>query len=186
MPRGAERVQKHRTGEHLAVLVDRNQQNVFDAVACVCVRVYQQQMQHEIEATQQRIESLKLELEQAKRIRKHKEECEAVARVVRRFPPRSETQQLLTVANSEAEELRQRLADIEAQVDLRGKQFRVLVQAIKDLQRTLDEVRKMKRRNELVEDTLLTCNPLCGYVGRRGQGGCRACRRGGGGRGGGG
>lgn len=106
-------------------------------------------MQHEIETTQRRIESLKRELEQAKRIRKHKEECEAVARVVRRFPPRSETQQLLAVANSEAEELRQRLADIEAQVDLRGKQFRVLVQAIKDLQRTLDEDGEVKEAIEL-------------------------------------
>lgn len=97
-------------------------------------------MQYEIDATHERIERLKQELEQAKRIRKHKEEAEAVARVVRRFPPRSETQQQLAAANSEAQELQQRLREMESQVDLRGKQFRVLVQAVKDLQRTLEEV----------------------------------------------
>lgn len=62
--------------------------------------------------------------------RRHKEECEAVRKLVASWPPRSETEQLIT-------DLQAEIADLEAEdvscvrlLDLRRKQFSLLLHVV--------------------------------------------------------
>ncbi|XP_020589461.1 THO complex subunit 7B-like isoform X2 [Phalaenopsis equestris] len=88
------------------------------------------------------IEDLKKQLEESKIERQHKEECEAIRKLIALQPPRSETQQ--TISNLEKE-----IAALEAEnaagvrlLDLRKKQFSLLLHVVDELQNTVEEEQK--------------------------------------------
>ncbi|KAL6564932.1 THO complex subunit 7A [Orobanche minor] len=89
------------------------------------------------------IEVLKKQLEESKIERQHKEECEAIRMLVAIQPPRSETQKIIT-------ELEKEIAMLEAEntsgsrtLDLRKKQFALLLHVVDELQNTIEEEQKI-------------------------------------------
>ncbi|EFJ34721.1 hypothetical protein SELMODRAFT_438744 [Selaginella moellendorffii] len=99
----------------------------------------QQQLDQQTIQTRNDIEDLKIQLEQSKIERQHKEECEAIRRLIAAQPPRSETQNVIT-------ELEKEIATLEAEnmtatrtLELRKKQFALLLHAVDSLQTTLED-----------------------------------------------
>ncbi|KAJ8761706.1 hypothetical protein K2173_004482 [Erythroxylum novogranatense] len=88
------------------------------------------------------IEDLKNQLEESKIERQHKEECEAIRKLIAMQPPRSETQKIIT-------ELEKEIAALEAEntagsrlLELRKKQFALLLHVVDELQNTIEEDQK--------------------------------------------
>ncbi|KAL8259479.1 hypothetical protein R6Q59_027432 [Mikania micrantha] len=88
------------------------------------------------------IEDLKKQLEESKVERKHKEECETIRKLIAAQPPRSETQELIN-------ELEKEIASLEAEntassrtLELRKKQFALLLHVVDELQNTIEEDQK--------------------------------------------
>jgi THO complex subunit 7 len=88
------------------------------------------------------IEDLKKQLEEAKIERVHKEECEAIRKLIATQPPRSETQKTIT-------DLEKEIASLEAEntagsrlLELRRKQFALLLHVVDELQTTIEEEQK--------------------------------------------
>uniref|UniRef100_A0A2P2PJ37 Uncharacterized protein MANES_08G064700 n=1 Tax=Rhizophora mucronata TaxID=61149 RepID=A0A2P2PJ37_RHIMU len=93
------------------------------------------------------IEYLKKQLEESKIERQHKEECEAIRKLIAMQPPRSETQKIIT-------ELDREIAALEAEntagsrlLELRKKQFALLLHVVEELQNTIEE-----DQNNLMEE----------------------------------
>ncbi|XVF56561.1 hypothetical protein PTKIN_Ptkin06aG0131100 [Pterospermum kingtungense] len=88
------------------------------------------------------IEDLKKQLEESKIERQHKEECEAIRKLISAQPPRSETQKSIS-------ELEKEIATLEAEntagsrlLELRKKQFALLLHVVDELQNTIEEEQK--------------------------------------------
>ncbi|CAI9785800.1 unnamed protein product [Fraxinus pennsylvanica] len=85
------------------------------------------------------IEDLKKQLEESKTERHHKEECEAIRKLIAMQPPRSETQKIIT-------DLEKEIAMLEAEntagsrtLELRKKQFALLLHVVDELQNNIEE-----------------------------------------------
>lgn len=88
------------------------------------------EINRQIVLAQDDIEDLKKQLEESKIERKHKEECEAIRKLIAMQPPRSETQKTIT-------ELEQEIASLELEntassrtLELRKKQFSLLLHVV--------------------------------------------------------
>lgn len=99
----------------------------------------QEELCGQILQAQADIEDLKKQLEESKIERQHKEECEAIRKLIALQPPRSETQQ--TISNLEKE-----IALLETEntagvrlLDLRKKQFSLLLHVVDELQNTVED-----------------------------------------------
>ncbi|GFZ18054.1 Tho complex subunit 7/Mft1p [Actinidia rufa] len=108
------------------------------------------EINRQIMQAQADIEDLKKQLEESKIERQHKEECEAIRRLISMQPPRSETHKIIT-------ELEKEIAMLEAEntagsrtLELRKKQFALLLHVVDELQNTIEEEQKT-----LVEETRL-------------------------------
>ncbi|XP_057539554.1 THO complex subunit 7A-like [Amaranthus tricolor] len=111
------------------------------------------EINNQILQVQTEIEDLKKELEASKIERKHKEECETIRKLIANQPPRSETEKAIA-------ELEKEIAELEAEdmasarlLDLRKKQFALLLHVVDELQITLESehrsiVEEMKNLTE--------------------------------------
>ncbi|PKA45609.1 hypothetical protein AXF42_Ash010949 [Apostasia shenzhenica] len=104
--------------------------------------VLQEELHQQISQAQADIEDLKKQLERSKIERQHKEECEAIRKLIAQQPPRSETQK--TISNLEKE-----IATLEAEntagirlLELRKKQFFLLLHVVDELQNTIEDEQK--------------------------------------------
>ncbi|KAJ6845938.1 THO complex subunit 7B-like [Iris pallida] len=102
----------------------------------------QEQIQRQILQTQTDIEDLKEQLEESKIERQHKEECETIRKLIALQPPRSETQKTIS-------DLEKEIASLEAEnvagvrtLDLRKKQFSLLLHVVDELQNTIEDEQK--------------------------------------------
>lgn len=102
----------------------------------------QEQIQRQTLQAQADIEDLKKQLEESKIERKHKEECEAIRRLIALQPPRAETQKIIS-------DLEKEIASLEAEniagvrtLDLRKKQFSLLLHVVDELQNTIEDEQK--------------------------------------------
>ncbi|KAI0529753.1 hypothetical protein KFK09_002311 [Dendrobium nobile] len=114
----------------------------------------QEEIHGQILQAQADIEDLKTQLEESKIERQHKEECEAIRKLIALQPPRYETQQ--TISNLEKE-----IAALEAEnaagvrlLDLRKKQFSLLLHVVDELQNTVEDEQKslMDELRTMVEE----------------------------------
>ncbi|EXB29147.1 hypothetical protein L484_019670 [Morus notabilis] len=101
-----------------------------------------EEINRQIVQAQSDIEDLKKQLEQSKIERRHKEECEAIRKLIAAQPPRSETQKLIA-------ELEKEIAALDAEntassrlLELRKKQFSLLLHVVDELQNTIEEDQK--------------------------------------------
>mmetsp|Transcript_38242 Transcript_38242/g.104146 ORF Transcript_38242/g.104146 Transcript_38242/m.104146 type:complete len:246 (-) Transcript_38242:742-1479(-) len=96
-------------------------------------------VQEQIAASEASIEALSQELKQAKTVRQHKEEYEALAKVVNRHSAKSQTRQVQEETQARLASLEEEAQALEEQVKARNQQFALLMQTIQDLQRTMGE-----------------------------------------------
>ena len=85
------------------------------------------------------ISNLTKELNEQKSIRKHKEECELLARLVNTLPGKSAVGKDIAKAEDALSQLREQSQSAEYKVTMRTKQFQVLLQTIFDMKRNLEE-----------------------------------------------
>lgn len=88
------------------------------------------------------IEDLKKQLEASKIERKHKEECEAIRKLIALQPPRSETQKSITELEREITALESENTLCAKTLDLRKKQFALLLHVVDELQNTIEDEEK--------------------------------------------
>lgn len=112
------------------------------------------EINEQILQVQAEIEDLKKQLEESKIERQHKEECEAIRKLIAMQPPRAETQNTIT-------ELEKEIAALEAEntagsrlLELRKKQFALLLHVVDELQVTIEEEQKslMEEMRNAVEE----------------------------------
>lgn len=85
------------------------------------------------------IEDLKKQLEASKIERQHKEECEAIRKLIALQPPRSETQKVISELEREIELLEAENTAGSRMLELRKKQFALLLHVVDELQNTIEE-----------------------------------------------
>ncbi|EPS73431.1 hypothetical protein M569_01330 [Genlisea aurea] len=100
---------------------------------------------------QRDIEDLKKQLEESKIERQHKEECEAIRKLIAMQPPRLETQQSIGELEREIAILDGENTASSATLDLRKKQFALLLHVVEELQSTLEEDQKTDPPSNAVE-----------------------------------
>lgn len=88
------------------------------------------------------IEDLKKQLEESKIERQHKEECEAIRRLISLQPPRSATQKIISDLEKEIAALEAENTAASRTLELRKKQFALLLHVVDELQNTIEEEQK--------------------------------------------
>ncbi|XP_047328793.1 THO complex subunit 7A-like [Impatiens glandulifera] len=88
------------------------------------------------------IKDLKEELEVAKIERKHKEECESIRKLIALQPPRSDTQKIITELEKEIVRMEAENVASSRTLELRKKQFALLLQVVDELQNTIEDEQK--------------------------------------------
>jgi chromosome segregation ATPase len=96
-----------------------------------------QQREGQIARAKEELVRLKLELEHEKRRRNHKEEYEAITKIINQFPSRADTQRQLQVLEEDITSLAGAKQQIEEITQKRKKQFALLFECIDDLERAL-------------------------------------------------
>ncbi|XP_073012528.1 THO complex subunit 7A-like [Typha latifolia] len=102
----------------------------------------QEETQRQILQAQVDIEGLKKQLEESKIDRQHKEECEAIRKLIALQPPRSATQKLISDLEKEIASLEAEHAACVRTLDLRKKQFSLLLHVVEELQNTIEDEQK--------------------------------------------
>nr|ACG41583.1 ngg1 interacting factor 3 like 1 binding protein 1 isoform 1 [Zea mays] len=88
------------------------------------------------------IEDLKKQLEQSKIERQHKEECEAIRKLICLQPPRSETEKLIADLEKEITDLKAENVACIRTLELRKKQFALLLHVVEELQISIEDEQK--------------------------------------------
>ncbi|XP_076167874.1 THO complex subunit 7 [Ptiloglossa arizonensis] len=103
----------------------------------------------QIEEAKRNIEKTKTELQDAKRVRKNRIEYDVLAKVINEQPDRVETNLKLATLREELDKLKEKSEQLEHKLEMRRKQFHVLISSIHSLQGMLNE------RNEEIMDVSL-------------------------------
>ncbi|XP_067133709.1 THO complex subunit 7 homolog [Centruroides vittatus] len=102
-----------------------------------------EELYHKIEKgiaeAQQKIIDSKSELQQAKRIRKNKQEYDALAKVIEVQPDRKGTMGKLEQLNQDIRALQKMKDDVDTKLEKRRKQFQVLLSAVYEMQQLIKE-----------------------------------------------
>ncbi|KAL3698482.1 hypothetical protein R1sor_012558 [Riccia sorocarpa] len=114
----------------------------------------QAELTKQITQAQADIEDLKVQLEEGKIERQHKEECEAIRRLIGAQPPRSETQKALNDLEKELVILEAENTAAARTLDIRKKQFSLLLHVVDDLQSTIEDEQKNSVELDFMASTL--------------------------------
>ncbi|XP_047316273.1 THO complex subunit 7B-like [Impatiens glandulifera] len=113
------------------------------------------EINRQIVQAQTDIEDLKKQLELAKIERQHKEECESIRKLIALQPPRSETQKIITDLEKEIAMLEAESVANSRTLELRKKQFALLLHVVDELQNTIeDEQRSILEENRIANDEM--------------------------------
>ncbi|XP_011311065.1 THO complex subunit 7 homolog [Fopius arisanus] len=93
----------------------------------------------EIEEAKKGIDATKIVLQEAKQIRKNRIEYDVLAKVISEQPDRMETNKKLETLREELGNLKEKSEHLEHKLEMRRKQFHVLISSIHSLQSMLDE-----------------------------------------------
>ncbi|XP_041446862.1 THO complex subunit 7 homolog isoform X4 [Xenopus laevis] len=110
-----------------------------------------------IAAAHEKITECKKQILQAKRIRKNRQEYDALAKVIQQHPDRHETLKQLEALDKELKQLSHTKENVEDKLELRRKQFYVLLSTIHELQQTLENDDKLAEESQ--ESPMETQNP---------------------------
>ncbi|XP_078518487.1 THO complex subunit 7 isoform X2 [Lissotriton helveticus] len=101
-----------------------------------------------IAAAHEKIAECKKQILQAKRIRKNRQEYDALAKVIQNHPDRHETLKQLDALEKELQHLSHIKDSVEDKLELRRKQFHVLLSTIHELQQTLESDEKRAEESQ--------------------------------------
>ncbi|XP_069823041.1 THO complex subunit 7 isoform X1 [Dendropsophus ebraccatus] len=101
-----------------------------------------------IAAAHEKIAECKKQILQAKRIRKNRQEYDALAKVIQHHPDRHETLKQLEALDKELKQLSHTKENVEDKLELRRKQFHVLLSTIHELQQTLENDEKLAEESQ--------------------------------------
>lgn len=104
--------------------------------------VLNDEINQQIVQTQADIEDLKKQLEDSKMERQHKEEYEAIRKLIAMQTPRSETQRTIRELENEIVALEAENTASSRTLELRKKQFALLLHVVDELQNTIEEEQK--------------------------------------------
>ncbi|NXN06742.1 THOC7 protein, partial [Indicator maculatus] len=107
--------------------------------------------ENSIAAAHEKISECKKQILQAKRIRKNRQEYDALAKVIQQHPDRHETLKQLEALGKELQHLSHIKENVEDKLELRRKQFHVLLSTIHELQQTLENDEKLSEAEESQE-----------------------------------
>ncbi|KAM3877638.1 THO complex subunit 7 homolog [Diretmus argenteus] len=99
-------------------------------------------IEQNITSAHEKISECKKEIQRAKRIRKNRQEYDALAKVIQQHPDRHETLKQLEALDKELQQLSHIKENVDAKLELRKKQFHVLLSTIQELQQTLENDEK--------------------------------------------
>ncbi|XP_030063299.1 THO complex subunit 7 isoform X2 [Microcaecilia unicolor] len=105
-------------------------------------KIYKE-IENSIAAAHERIAECKKQIMQAKRIRKNRQEYDALAKVIQHHPDRHETLKHLEALGKELQQLSHTKENVEEKLELRRKQFHVLLCTIHELQQILENDEKL-------------------------------------------
>nr|XP_058938823.1 THO complex subunit 7 homolog [Kogia breviceps] len=109
-----------------------------------------------IAGARKKIAECKKQILQAKRIRKNHQEYDALAKVIHRLPSRRETLKKLEALGKELEHLSHIKESVEYTLELRKKQFYVLLSILHELKQTLDNDEKLSKVEAAQEKSMKT------------------------------
>ncbi|XP_057394621.1 THO complex subunit 7 homolog [Balaenoptera acutorostrata] len=109
-----------------------------------------------IAGAHEKIAECKKQILEAKRIRKNREEYDALAKVIQRHPDRHETLKELEALGKELEHLSHIKESVDDKLELRRKQFHVLHSVLHELQQTLENDEKLSEVEEAQETSMET------------------------------
>ncbi|XP_072276919.1 THO complex subunit 7 [Pyxicephalus adspersus] len=101
-----------------------------------------------IAAAHEKIGECKKQILQAKRIRKNRQEYDALAKVIQNHPDRHDTLKQLEALDKELKQLSHTKESVEDKLELRRKQFHVLLSTIHELQQTLENDEKLAEESQ--------------------------------------
>ncbi|XP_023649745.1 THO complex subunit 7 homolog isoform X1 [Paramormyrops kingsleyae] len=101
-------------------------------------------IEQSITSAHDKIAECKKEILRAKRIRKNRQEYDALAKVIQQHPDRHETMKQLKALDKELQQLSRIKENVEDKLELRKKQFHVLLSTIRELQQTLENDEKLE------------------------------------------
>ncbi|XP_054640119.1 THO complex subunit 7 homolog isoform X2 [Dunckerocampus dactyliophorus] len=99
-------------------------------------------IEQNITSAHEKIAECKKEIQRAKRVRKNRQEYDALAKVIQHHPDRHETLKQLEALDKELQQLSNIKENVDAKLELRKKQFHVLLSTIQELQQTLENDEK--------------------------------------------
>ena len=97
-----------------------------------------QKVEAGITEAREEIEATKADLAEAKRVRKNRMEYDALAKVITTHPDRETSQARIEALRQEQKQLEEKEVKLDQKLDIRKKQFHVLVSAIHQMQDLLD------------------------------------------------
>ena len=100
--------------------------------------VLHQKVESGITEAREEIEGTKADLAEAKRVRKNRMEYDALAKVITTHPDRETSEARIEALRQEQKQLEEREVKLDQKLDIRKKQFHVLVSAIHQMQDLLD------------------------------------------------
>ena len=100
--------------------------------------VLHQRVEAGITEAREEIEATKADLTEAKRVRKNRMEYDALAKVITTHPDRETSEARIEALTHEQKQLEEKEVKLDQKLDIRKKQFHVLVSAIHQMQDLLD------------------------------------------------
>ena len=100
--------------------------------------VLHQRVEAGITEAKEEIEATKTDLAEAKRVRKNRMEYDALAKVISTHPDRETSEARIEALTHEQKQLEEKEVKLDQKLDIRKKQFHVLVSAIHQMQDLLD------------------------------------------------
>ncbi|KAH7488801.1 hypothetical protein PRIC1_007043 [Phytophthora ramorum] len=98
------------------------------------------------------IEELKVKVHVERTVRAYKEEYESIARVINELPSRKEIEAEIQGQNKRLEEATAAIEAVDSKLDLRTKQFALLMNTIQNLKATLDEDAVMEEEQRVADE----------------------------------
>jgi hypothetical protein len=115
----------------------------------------EKEIEEKIQKTQLSIENLTTELSQQRSLRRHREECENLAKIVNSLPSRTESEQKIRQIDEEIQRIKEQIQDKERLEALRSRQFKLIGQAIYEMSRSLEEETATQAQLQLYQQQLL-------------------------------
>ena len=111
-------------------------------------------IEKEISKAKDEIAQCKLELQKAKKVRKNRQEYDALAKIIEKHPDRKQSQAETDALKEELSNFEETKNQLARKLDIRGKQLHALIHSIHVLQQVLDEDETLpssQKSSELME-----------------------------------